>query len=104
MKPFIGAAALLVGVLSHIVAAAPPSTSEQRDLLAPITERDEPAVEPRQGCSSFSNNDRACWRGGYDLRTDWETDFPDTGVVRKVSALLRSTARQVPHVKLLSRS
>ncbi|AEO58496.1 extracellular laccase, lcc1 [Thermothelomyces thermophilus ATCC 42464] len=87
MKSFISAATLLVGILTPSVAAAPPSTPEQRDLLVPITEREEAAVKARQqSCNTPSN--RACWTDGYDINTDYEVDSPDTGVVRPYTLTL----------------
>jgi len=85
MKLFIGAAALMMGILAPSVAAAPPSTPAQRDLLVPISERDETTIVPRQAsCNTPSN--RACWSEGFDINTDYEVETPDTGVVRHVTA------------------
>ncbi|KAK4249145.1 extracellular laccase [Corynascus novoguineensis] len=87
MKPFIGAAALMMGVLAPSVAAAPPSTPAQRDLLVPIMERDEATIVPRQeSCNTPSN--RACWSEGFDINTDYEVETPDTGVVRHYNLTL----------------
>jgi len=81
MKYFFGAVALVVGILAPSVAAAPPSAPVERSLLVPITEREEAAVLPRlTSCNTPSN--RACWTTGFDINTDYETNTPNTGVVR----------------------
>lgn len=33
-------------------------------------------------CNTPTN--RACWTDGFDINTDYEANFPDTGVVRNV--------------------
>jgi len=35
-------------------------------------------------CNTPTN--RACWTDGFDINTDYEANFPDSGVVREVGA------------------
>ncbi|KAI5779559.1 Cupredoxin [Geopyxis carbonaria] len=50
----------------------------------PLTERRFPELVRRQNSScSFAAGSRDCWSDGYDITTNWYTDWPDTGVVRE---------------------
>jgi hypothetical protein len=87
MKSFLGAVALVMGMLAPVsVIAAPPVTPAQRDLLVPLEQRQDAALGARQAsCNTPSN--RACWSDGFDINTDYETSTPDTGVTRTVSLI-----------------
>jgi hypothetical protein len=90
MKSFIGAVALMLGVLAPSVIAAPPGTPAQRDLLVPLEERQDTARPPRQAsCHTPSN--RACWTTGFDINTDYEISTPNTGRVRPVRSFFSSS-------------
>lgn len=65
-----------IGLLFGLGQTAPSPESE-------VTPR---ALEKRAPtCNTPSN--RACWSDGYDIRTDYEIDIPDTGVTRRVSGI-----------------
>ncbi|KAK4183168.1 laccase [Podospora australis] len=97
MKFFLGAAALLLGSLApSSIFAAPPVTPIQRDLALTTTVEKRGAdtnllralpVEGRQAsCHSATN--RACWKTGFTINTDYETSTPTTGVTRTYTLTL----------------
>jgi hypothetical protein len=87
MKSFIGAVALMVGILApSVVVAAPPVTPAQGGLLRRLEERHDTAngIHRRAPtCNTASN--RACWTTGFDINTDYEVNTPTTGVTRPVN-------------------
>ncbi|KAL2131630.1 hypothetical protein VTI74DRAFT_4784 [Chaetomium olivicolor] len=88
MKRLLSAVAILVGILAaSLVIAAPPTIPPQRELLVPLEERQEAQGRPRQNnCNTPSN--RACWRPGFNINTDYEVNTPDTGVTRSYTLTL----------------
>ncbi|KAK3306164.1 laccase-1 [Chaetomium strumarium] len=93
MKPFLGAVALVMGMLAPSVIAAPPATPAQRDLLVPLEQEQESALRARQATSASCNtpSNRACWSNGFNINTDYETSTPNTGVTRKYTLTLTET-------------
>ena len=43
-----------------------------------------PAPPPGSSPSCNTADNRACWRNGFDINTDYETSTPNTGITRKV--------------------
>ncbi len=54
-------------------------------LLANLAASSPLALESRQTCNTATN--RQCWSSGFNINTDYETSWPNTGVTRTVSSL-----------------
>jgi len=63
-----------------------PLTSTEDDLTP---RADVELTKRAPTCNTPSN--RACWTNGFNINTDYEANFPATGVVRNVSPLRSGT-------------
>ena len=97
MKFSLGAVALVAGILAPSGVFGAPKHGlldliESRDItgepeLDQVETRDTTAdISPRtgnDGCNGPHN--RGCWSNGFDINTDYETTWPNTGKTRHVS-------------------
>ena len=74
----------LLGASSSIAISVPRDTSNSTsNSTAADLVSTSALANANKGCQNSASN-RGCWGGGYDINTDYETAWPNTGNIVKV--------------------